>query len=86
MTAAVIRYFNTTLDELKRSRTRPSRARQTLIYLLRKYMALTNREIGAMVGMRFSAVSKAGLQIVQLMAVDKKINRDVKKIISNFEG
>jgi len=82
----VIRYFNTTLDELKRSRTRPSRARQTLIYLLRKYMALTNREIGAMVGMRFSAVSKAGLQIVQLMAVDKKINRDVKKIISNFEG
>jgi len=38
------------------------------------------------VGLRFSAVSKAGLQIERLMAVDKKINFYVKKIISNFEG
>jgi len=82
----VTRHFGVTLNELKGSRTRPSRARQILVYLLRKYTGLTNREIGEVVGLRFSAVSKAGLQIERLMAVDKKINFYVKKIISNFEG
>lgn len=83
---AVTHHFRVALDELKSCRTRPFRARQILVYLLRKYTGLTNREIGEVVGMRFSAVSKAGLQIERLMAVDKKINFDVKKIISNFEG
>ena len=61
------------------------RAKQTAIYLLRKYSALSNREIGERFGIKHSAVSKAGLYVERLMDVDKKLKRDVEAIISNFE-
>lgn len=82
----VTKHYQITLDELKRSKSRPMRARQVLIYLLRRYTGLTNRVIGAMVGMRYSAVSKAGLTIERLIETDKNMKRETKKLVSNFEG
>jgi putative transposase len=86
MIAAVVTYYQVTIDELRRSKARPMRARQMLVYLLRKYTGLTNREIGEMVGMQYSAVSKAGLTIERLLEGDKKLKRTITKIVSNFEG
>jgi len=83
---AVTRHYRITIEELRRSKTRPMRARQVLIYLLRRYTGLTNREIGETVGMRHSAVSKAGLTIEQLLETDINMKREIKKIVSNFEG
>lgn len=56
-----------------------------MIHLLRKYTGLTNREIGEEFGMRFSAVSKAGLKIEKLIKDDKKLRPEVEGIVSSFE-
>lgn len=86
MIAAVVTYYQVTMAELRRSKARPMRARQVLVYLLRRYTGLTNRELGEMVGMRYSAVSKAGLTIERLLEGDKKLKHTITKIVSNFEG
>ena len=83
--AAVAKRFKMSMEELCASRSRPIRAKQIAIYLLRRHTALTNREIGEKFGMGHSAVSKAGLYIEQLIARDKGMRRMVEKVISNFE-
>jgi len=83
---AVTTYYRISIEELKRSKARPMRARSVLIYLLRKYTGLTNREIGELVGMRYSAVSKSGLTIECLIETNESIRRKIKTIVSNFEG
>ena len=83
---AVTTHYRISIEELKRSKARPMRARQILIYLLRKYTGLTNREIGNFVDMRYSAVSKSGLTIKRLIETNESIKRKIKTIVSNFEG
>ncbi len=82
---AVTRSYKISLADLRGRRTRPMRAKQVAIYLLRKYSALTNREIGEEFCMQYSAVSKAGLNIEQRMKDDRKLRHEVDEIISNFE-
>lgn len=84
--AAVTRYYKVTIDELQKSKVRPMRAKHVLIYLLRKFTGLTNREIGERVGMRPSAVSKAGKSIEQFLDADRSMKRAIRTIVSNFEG
>jgi chromosomal replication initiation ATPase DnaA len=61
------------------------RVKQIMIYLLRSYTGLTNREIGDLVGMSYSAVSKAGSTIEHLMEDDNKVKQTIKEIVSSFE-
>jgi putative transposase len=82
---AVLRHFHTTLRKLRESRTRPMRAKQIMIYLLREHTGLTNPAIGDMVGMRYPAVSKAGSTIERLLEEDKQLKRTVNKIVSSFQ-
>jgi REP element-mobilizing transposase RayT len=81
----VERYFHTTLGAIKQSRTRPMRVKQVTIYLLREYTGLTNQAIGEIVGMRYSAISKAGATLQQLLEQDRDIRRKVDKIVSSFK-
>jgi REP element-mobilizing transposase RayT len=83
---AVTAYYRITVDELKVKKARPTKVRQILIYLLRTHTGLTNREIGELVHMRPSAVSKAGLTIERRIETDKSIRRSINTIISTFEG
>jgi REP element-mobilizing transposase RayT len=82
---AVLRYFNTTLEKLRMSRTRPMRTKQILIYLLREHTSLTNQAIGDLVGMRYPAVSKARLTIERLLLEDKQVKHMINKIVSSFQ-
>lgn len=82
---AVTKRYKISVADLRGRRTRPMRAKQVAIYLLRKYSTLTNREIGEDFGMQYSAVSKAGLNIERRMKDDKKLRHEVSDIISNFE-
>lgn len=82
---AVIVYYGTTLDALCKNKSRPMRAKQILIYLLRNFTGLTNQEIGDMVGMRYPAVSKARLTIERLRQEDKKLMHIITKIVSSFQ-
>ena len=81
---AVLAYFHTTLEKLRMNRTRPMRAKQILIYLLREHTSLTNQAIGDLVGMRYPAVSKARLTIERLLEEDKQVMRMISKIVSSF--
>jgi hypothetical protein len=83
--SAVAKQFKIPSQDLFASKSRPMRAKQVAIYLLRRHTSLTNREIGEMFGIGHSAVSKAGLYIEQLVAADKGLRRKVAQIISNFE-
>jgi putative transposase len=82
---AVVDHYRTTLDKLKASTTRPMRVKQVMIYILRSYTGLTNRGIGDLMGMSYSAVSKAGSTIKHLMEVDNKVKQTIKEIVSSFE-
>ena len=82
----VKRYYGTTMKEIRRSTERPMRGKHVLAYLLRTYTGLSNREIGAYVAMRHSAVSKACMAIERLLKTDRKLKRTVDSIISKFEG
>lgn len=83
---AVTDWYGLTLDEIRRSRKKPNKPKQVLVYLLRKYTGHSNKEIGEIVEMQHSAVSKAGLYIERLMERDNTVKREVKSIISNFEA
>jgi len=82
----VTAYYKISLKELLRSKTRPTTRRQLLIYLLRRYTGLTNREIGDIVDMSYSAVSKAGLAVERILEENRSIKREIKAIVSSFEG
>lgn len=83
---AVTAYYRTALTEIKRSTARPMRAKQLLIYCLRTYTGLSNHQIGELVGIRPSAVSKAGMVIERLLETDRRIKRTIVTIVSKFEG
>ena len=61
-------------------------AKHLFVYLLRRLTDLTNREIGRYVGMRPSAVSRAGLSIERQIETDKNIMRTVNKLAWKVEG
>jgi hypothetical protein len=83
--ATVTEYYHTTMDSIRKSRTRPMRGKYVLIYLLRSYTGLTNKEIGELVNMRYPAVSKAFLKIKKLITEDLRLKRTIEAIVSNFQ-
>lgn len=56
------------------------------IYLMRELAGLTNREIGKIFTMKYSAVSKPALGVENEIKKDKRLREEVGKAISNFEG
>ena len=55
-------------------------------FVLRRLTGLSNREIGRYVGMRPSAVSRAGIMIERQLEKDKSLKRVVDKIVWKVEG
>lgn len=84
--AAVTAHYEVTHSEIKQTRARPMRAKQVLIHCLRAYTGLSNRQIGELVGMMPSAVSKAGMAIERILENDQITRTVVAAIVSKFEG
>ena len=82
----VTKYYKTTIVEIKESTNRPMRAKHVLVHVLRRLTGLSNREIGRYVGMRPSAVSRAGIMIERQFEKDKSLRRVVDKIVWKVEG
>jgi putative transposase len=83
---AVTEYYAMTIDQIEKSINRPMHAKHVLVYLLRRLTGLSNREIGRYVGMRPSAVSRAGISIERQPAMNKNVKRAVNRIVSKVEG
>ncbi|MFH1664781.1 MAG: transposase [Candidatus Omnitrophota bacterium] len=77
--------YGNDIEDLK-IRKRKENVRKIAIYLLREMSGLTNREIGEIFGMKYSAVSKAALGVEGEMKKDKGLRKGIAKLISNFEG
>jgi len=73
-------------EELFEKRAREMKHKKIAIYLLREFGGLDNRGVGEILGMNFSAVSKAALDIEKKIAKDKSLKREVDTLISNFEA
>ena len=80
------REYGKSFAELTKKRTRGTKDKKIVIHLLRQLAGLSNAEIGGLLRMNFSAVSKAALDIEHTMANDIAINKEVNSVISKFEG
>lgn len=78
--------YGKSLAEIKESKVRPMKEKQILVYLLRRMTGLTNRQIGELIGLKFSAVSKAGLKIEEQIKSNKRLRQEVGVLVSSFEG
>lgn len=81
----VEKHYHTTIEQIRKSKTRPLQIKQVLIYLLREYTGLTNRVIGGMLAIRYPAVSKAGLTMKRILKEDKRMKRTINRIVSSFQ-
>ena len=84
--AGMERRYAKSIEELRNSKKRPMREKKMLIYLLRRFTGLTNREIGEVVGMKYAAVSMAGIKMEEEIRKDKKVKKEVNEIVLTFEG
>ena len=80
------REYGKSFAELIKKRTRGIKDKKIAIYLLRRLAGLSNAEIGGLLGMNFSAVSKSALDIERAMANSKILQKEVNSLISKFEG
>ncbi|MDD4013500.1 MAG: transposase [Candidatus Omnitrophica bacterium] len=73
------------IEDLK-ARKRNGIERDIAIYLMRKLSCMTNREVGEIFGMNYSAVSKAALSVEGKIKEDKRLRKEIEGVISNFEA
>ena len=70
------------VDDLTSGKGEP---RDTVIYLIKKYTGLTNRQIGEIFGgLSYSAVAKVNQRFAEKLKKDKQLRRKVKNIIDNM--
>jgi putative transposase len=77
--------YGNKIEEL-RKRRRNCKARKIGIYLMRELTGLTNREIGEVFDMNFSAVSKTVLGVKKEMSKNNRLRKEIKSLSSNFEA
>jgi len=84
--SAVEQKYGKSLKQIRTSRMRPMREKQVLVYLLKRMTGLTNPKIGELVGITYSAVSKAWQKIEEQMMREKGLRIEVESITSRFKG
>jgi len=83
---AITDRYHKTIEQIRLSKQRPMKEKNLALYLLRKNTGLTNKEIGAELGMKPAAVSKAGLRVGRHIDQDKGLKREAEEIMSIVEG
>jgi REP element-mobilizing transposase RayT len=81
----VCRYYKQNPSILFSSRKKPLLSKKIAVYLLKRFSALTNREIGEKFSISYSAVSKIFNDVETLIKEDGEIKKDVGKTISHLK-
>ncbi|MBU1147498.1 MAG: transposase [Candidatus Omnitrophica bacterium] len=84
--AGVEEAYGRSLEQIRQSKKRPMNEKKVLIYLLREMGALTNQDIGALVGMKKSAVSMAVKSLEEEMTRNSGLRKEVENIVCTLEG
>ena len=77
--------YNIDKSLLLRSAQKPLLAKKAAVYLLKKYSSLTNKGIGELFGLSYSAVSKINSDIKGMLVKDKRFKKEIERIISHFK-
>ena len=84
--AKVSRAYKISVKEICKSKNKPLLAKKIGVYLSKRLTNLTNKEIGSFFNVSYSAVSKAAMALEKIIDKNKKIKRDVERIISHFKA
>ncbi|MFH1318335.1 MAG: hypothetical protein ABIH71_04915 [Candidatus Omnitrophota bacterium] len=82
---ATAKVYKVKPDILFKAVKKPLLVKKVAVYLLKRCSGLTNREIGKMFGVSYSAVSKIHKDMRIIIAKEKQVKNDVEKIISHFK-
>ena len=78
--------YGKSIAELCNPRNRSMVCRKTAIYIIKQLGSLTNREIGEIFQLSYSAVSKITAQVERQLQADRNLQREVDDLISHFKG
>ena len=73
------------IKELCKRKTPSIVERKITIYLMKRFLSLTNKEIGKIFGISYSAVCKVAKDVERLMGESIKFNKEIEKLISHFK-
>jgi REP element-mobilizing transposase RayT len=82
----IAQYYKQNPEILRKAVKKPLLAKKIAVYLLKQLTALSNKEIGQMFGISYSAVSKIVKNIESLKLQDRRVNKDAEALISHFKG
>ena len=82
----VAHQYNISSEEFCGMKKRPGTERKITIYIIKRKTSLTNKQIGKLFGISFSAVSKAAKDITMLIEKEKAVKRVIDGIISSFKA
>ena len=83
--AATSKAYDLERSLLFKSVKKPLLAKKVAVYLLKKYSSLTNKAIGEMFGISYSAVSKIDNNVGVIIAENRRVKNDIERIISHFK-
>jgi len=72
-------------EDIYKAKNKPLLSKKIVLFLAKRLTGLTNREIGGYFGIGHSAVSKAAMDMERLIRENKRISKDVERMISHFE-
>lgn len=79
-------YYGERPEDIYGARKKPKRSKKIAVYLSKRLTSMTNRELGVYFGIGHSAVSKAVLDIERRIASERTLQKEIKHLISHFEG
>ncbi|MCP4652139.1 MAG: hypothetical protein GY858_01990 [Candidatus Omnitrophica bacterium] len=82
---AIAKVYKTEPDKLFKAVKKPLLAKKVAVYLLKRHSGLTNKAIGDIFGISYSAVSKIDKSMQIIIAKEKRVKKDVDKLISHFK-
>ncbi len=83
---SITRKYGIDRADLRKLKHRPSKEKKVALYLLKRYSNLSNAEIGEQFGVSYSSVSKAAGSVEKQMNEDRKLQKEIDAIISQFKG
>jgi len=82
---AISKYYGVKEEALLKRQKKISKQRKLAIYALKSYTSCSNREIGDIFGVSYTAVSKAFRGIEEIALKDKRVRRDIAVLNSQFK-
>ena len=72
-------------EDIYHSYKKPLKEKKIVLYVVKRLTGMTNRAIGNVFGLSYSAVSKAYASMAKEIKQNRKISKEIKGVISHFK-